>query len=279
MQGARRAARLLAVAGWPIAHSRSPQMMQAALADVGLRDWRYLRLPIPPGEFEGVVRALPDLGYVGLNVTIPHKLAAARLADERSEAVAVTGAANTLHFRDGRVFAENTDVAGLLDALPISPRGLAAVVLGAGGAGRAAAYALRSAGAAQVRVWNRTPERARELAQALAVEAVTDPLDRPTDLLVNATSVGLDPTLPMQEALAMLGLAGREPPPLVVDLVYGAQPTPLERWARRREVRFVGGLEVLVRQGARSFEIWTGRVPSLAVMRAAVGAAQVDRRD
>ncbi|GBD46055.1 Shikimate dehydrogenase (NADP(+)) [bacterium HR41] len=262
---------LLAVVGWPVAHSRSPQMMNAALRAVGLDAWRYLRLPVAPESFVAVVRELPALGYRGVNVTIPHKIAAAELAEVRSDAVAKTGAANTLWFADGAVAADNTDVGGLLDAIPREVRGLRAVVLGAGGAARAAAWALVSAGAADVAVWNRTRERARELAESLGCRVAHEPLASAPDLLVNATSVGLDPTLALDDALAALGLAGSTPPATVVDLVYGDHETPLERWARRAGAVFVHGLEVLVRQGARSFERWTGRTAPLEVMRSAVG--------
>src|SRR5688500_14293717 len=150
---------LAGVLGFPVGHSRSPAMMRAAFAELGL-DWRYLKLPVPPERFEETVRALPGSGYRGANVTLPHKLAALRLADEASDPASAIGAANTLSFHDGAIAADNTDAGGLLDALGEPPRGLRALVLGAGGAGRAAAWALRDAGAAEVRIWNRTSSRA-----------------------------------------------------------------------------------------------------------------------
>ncbi len=259
---------LVAVLGFPIRHSRSPAMMNAALADLGL-DWRYLGLSIPPERFDETVRALPGSGYVGVNVTMPHKLAAFALADELSEAARATGAANTLSFEDGRIAADNTDVGGLLDALERPVAGQRALVLGAGGAARGAVYALRGAGA-NVAVWNRTTARAVALAQQLEV-GVHDPAGPPADvdLLVNTTSVGLA----TGSALDDLPLAGLEPS-TVVDLVYGAQPTALERWADERGARVVGGLEVLVRQGARSLRHWTGRPSPVATMRAAAAGGQ-----
>jgi len=133
---------LAGVLGFPVAHSRSPAMMNAAFRTLGL-DWRYLKLPVPPERFEETVHALPGSGYLGANVTVPHKLAALRLADEATEAAAAIGAVNTLSFSDGAIAAENTDAGGLLDALGSSPQGLRTLVLGAGGAGRAAAWALR----------------------------------------------------------------------------------------------------------------------------------------
>ena len=137
----------LGVCGWPVAHSRSPQMHNAALAAVGLADWRYLRLPLPPELFEETVRALPAAGFRGVNVTIPHKHAALALADEMTVAAQAIGAANTLTFEDGRIHADNTDAPGLIAAIGERVAGRSALVLGAGGAGRAAAWALRTAGA------------------------------------------------------------------------------------------------------------------------------------
>jgi shikimate dehydrogenase len=261
---------LAGVLGFPVGHSRSPAMMRAAFGELGL-DWRYLKLPVPPERFEETVRALPGSGYRGANVTVPHKPAALRLADEASDAASTIGAANTLTFRDGVIVADNTDAGGLLDALGEPPRGLRALVLGAGGAGRAAAWALREAGAAEVRIWNRTPARAREVADDLDVDAVDSP--EPADLLVNATTVGLDPSLDRTAALAELRLGGIDPPQTVVDLVYGEHLTPVASWASDGGARVVEGLEVLVRQGARSLERWTGRSAPLEPMRAAVRLA------
>jgi shikimate dehydrogenase len=250
-----------------VGHSRSPAIQNAAFAEVGL-DWRYVKLPVPPELFDETVRALPVSGYRGANVTIPHKHAALALADESSAAAAAIGAANTLLFtEEGKVQADNTDAPGFLAALGEDPAGKRALVLGAGGAGRAVVWALREAGAAEVSVWNRTPERAAALAQDLGVSRVERP--GPCDLLVNATSVGLDPPLQGDEALRALGLEGLDPPPVVVDLVYSEKPTALLEWAQRGGSRTVDGLEVLVRQGALSFERWTGREAPLETMRAA----------
>ncbi len=251
---------LAGVLGFPVAHSRSPAMMNAAFAELGL-DWRYFKLPVPPERFAETARALPGSGFRGANVTIPHKLAAHAIADELTPAAAAIGAANTLSFEDGGVLADNTDAGGLLDALGEDPRGRSVLVLGAGGAGRAAVWALREAGA-EVAVWNRTPERARVLAAELGVEQSASP-GRAADILVNATALGLHG----EDLPAELGV---EPAALVADLVYGRAPTALCRWAEAHGARVVDGLEVLVRQGARSLERWTGRAAPLDVMRRAV---------
>jgi shikimate dehydrogenase len=257
----------LGVCGWPVAHSRSPQMHNAALAAAGLHGWRYIRLPLPPELFEETVHALPAAGFRGVNVTIPHKHAALALADRASDAARAIGAANTLTFEpDGAVEAENTDAPGLLAALPWSPAGRSCLVLGAGGAGRAAAWALREAGAADVAVWNRTPERAVELAEALRVRAVTRP--DPADIVVNCTSIGLHDPEATFKALPLRAddlSAGS----LVVDMVYRAGGTRLLEAARTRGAAVVDGLEILIAQGAASFERWTGLVAPRQAMREA----------
>jgi shikimate dehydrogenase len=277
----------LAVLGHPVAHSRSPAMHAAALAALGLaEEWSYEAIEVPPERFEARVRAMPGEGFAGANVTVPHKLAALRLADHASAPAREIGSANTLTFTERGIEAENTDAPGLIDSLPVGPTGLRALVLGAGGSARACAWALREAGA-EVSVWNRTASRARRLAAELGVEAleVGPRRQHPSipvstyELIVNATTVGLasanatpgegiDPASDL-EALRLdadsLG-AGH----VVVDLVYGSSATPFVEVARGRGATVVDGLEVLVRQGARSLRLWTGLDPPLDVMRTAV---------
>jgi shikimate dehydrogenase len=267
----------LGVLGWPVAHSRSPAMHNAALAALGMDGWRYQRLPVPPALFAETTRALGQSGFLGANVTIPHKQEALALAAHASPAAREIGAANTLTFAgDGTIAAENTDAPGLIAALgtltdmPAHPR---ALVLGAGGSARAAVWALREAGASEVSVWNRTFERAEALAADLGVLAVREP--RAADLLVNCTSVGLDAGEGIErsateaEALNQLGLTFDQVGEYsyVVDLVYRSGSTPLLAAARAHGARTVDGLEVLVAQGALSFELWTGRPAPLEVMR------------
>jgi shikimate dehydrogenase len=258
----------LGVAGWPVAHSRSPAMHNAALAAVGLDGWRYLRLPLPPARFAETVRALPEAGFRGINVTIPHKEAAVAVADAVSHTAAAVGAANTLTFEpDGTVHADNTDVIGLLASLPRDPAGTTALVLGAGGAARAAVYALRSAGAAEVLVWNRTRELAERLVAALGgrvVDAVPQ-----VELVVNCTSVGLhDADLPFKSLPLPADTVGVGS--CVVDMVYRPGGTRLLAAAKQRGATVVDGLEILVAQGAASFARWTDRTAPLEVMRRAV---------
>jgi shikimate dehydrogenase len=255
----------LGVLGWPVAHSRSPAMQNAALAAVGLTGWRYQHLPVPPALFAETVRALHGAGFAGANVTIPHKQAALALATEATDDARAIGAANTLTLGPGgEIAADNTDAPGLLAALG-DERPQTALVLGAGGSARAAVYALTRAGA-RVAVWNRTPERALALARDLGADPVT--AAGPADVLVNCTAVGLD-----QDAQGFKDLPldadGLGEYPCVVDLVYRSPPTDLLQEAARRGARTIDGVEILVRQGSLSFERWTGRPAPLDVMRAA----------
>jgi shikimate dehydrogenase len=262
----------LGVLGWPVAHSRSPAMHMAAFAALGMEGWRYQRLPVPPPLFAETTRALGRVGFLGANVTIPHKQAALALADRASEAARAIGAANTLTFAaDGGVDAENTDAPGLIAALECSPRGKSALVLGAGGSARAVVWALGQAGASEVSVWNRTPERANALARELGARAVAEAVS--ADLLVNCTSVGLQPSATEPETLNLLGLTFDRVGEYsyVVDMVYRERTTPLLAAARRHGARTLDGLEILVAQGALSFELWTGREAPLLAMRAAAG--------
>jgi shikimate dehydrogenase len=261
---------MLGVSGWPVAHSRSPAMFAPALAELGL-DWRYVRLPLPPERFAETARVLAQSGYRGINVTLPHKRAAHDLADRLSVAAAAIGAANTLTYEDGRIEADNTDAGGFLDALGADPAGWRCLVLGAGGSARAVVWALREAGAGEVSVWNRTGERAAALAGQLGARHVASP--EAADLIVNCTAVGIDPAVGEAGAVAAVGLGPVDPPATFFDLTYGAATTPLANWAQRGGSRVVDGLEMLVRQGARSFERWTGHPAPLDVMRRGARAA------
>lgn len=273
----------LAVLGRPVSHSRSPAMQNAALEAVGLGgEWTYEAIEVSPEELGDLVRSLPERGFAGANITIPHKGAALELADDASAAAREIGAANTLSFAEGRISAENTDAPGLLAALTRPPEGMSSLVLGAGGSARAVAWALGGAGA-KVDVWNRTPERADELVRGLAAAAAGSADDGPLlapvsaeqartsdyDLIVNCTAVGLDggggepfDALPIDPA--RLG-----PDVALIDLVYGHRDTGLVSRARELGAEVIDGVEVLVRQGAESFRIWTGKEAPLDVMREA----------
>ena len=243
------------VLGWPVGHSRSPAMMRAA----GLE--RYQHLPVAPAVFDETVRALHGAGFRGANVTIPHKQAALALATSASDAAREIGAANTLSFGErGEIVAQNTDAPGLIAALGDRPLS-SALVLGAGGSARAVVWALARAGA-DVSIWNRTPQRAEGLGARVVDRAVG------ADVLVNCTSVGLDRSSSTFKDLP-LDADGLSEYATVVDLVYKSGETMLIREAARRGIDIVDGLEILVRQGALSFTIWTAQAAPLDSMRTA----------
>ncbi|MGI8809541.1 MAG: shikimate dehydrogenase [Acidimicrobiales bacterium] len=263
--------RLAAVLGFPVRHSLSPAMHNAAFRELDL-DWIYLAFEVAPDSVAAAFAGARALGFGGLSVTIPHKGAALDAVDESTAAARAIGAVNTIVTPgDGSLLGDNTDGAGFLASLAdegFHPRGRVCAVVGGGGAARAVVYALAAAGAAEVVVVNRTRERA-ESAAALAgaagrLGAAAD-LAR-VDLVVNATPLGLagaDPeALPLDPRL--LG-----PGQLLVDLVPNPAVTPLMQAAKERGALVAGGLGMLVHQGALAFELWTGRPAPVAVMRAA----------
>ncbi len=276
----------LAVIGHPVAHSLSPAMHTAAFEALGIAgEWSYEAIDVEPERFATGVEALRERGFVGANVTVPHKRAAYELADERSDAVAAIGAANTLTFTGGSIRADNTDASGLIGALgaEFGPSGAEALVLGAGGSARAAAWALDHAGA-RVTIANRTESKAVELAHELGAYALEgigadEPIDlAPFDLLVNCTSVGLaSEGARRSEAgadLKAMRLRADQliAPLVVVDLVYGSEPTELAATCTSGGATLIDGLEILVRQGADSFRIWVGQEPPIETMRDAIRA-------
>jgi shikimate dehydrogenase len=260
--------RRFAVIGDPVAHSRSPAMHAAAFRALGLPH-AYEAVRVTPPELAGVVQALREGRFDGLNVTVPHKLAALKLADE---AAAGTVAANTLvRTADGRVVAHNTDVQALAAELrllagPDAPwTSRRALVLGSGGAALAAVAALRSLGVADVAVRARTPGG-----------AVTQPWqpspasEAGTLAVVQATSAGMtgaDPGEPVAAAVAWEALPADA---VAVDVVYAPPETPFLRAARTRGLRCANGLGMLARQGALAFELWLGLPAPLDAMRAAL---------
>lgn len=265
----------LAVIGHPVAHSRSPAMQNAALAELGLaEEWRYEAIDVAPAGFEARVRAMPGEGFAGANVTVPHKGAALAVAGAATEMAREIGAANTLVFAAGDIQAHNTDAPGLIAALPGDPRGHSALVLGAGGAARAAIWALGAAGA-QVHVWNRTLTRAQEIrvemgARSVQIQVEETPLEidqRGYGIIVNTTVVGLRGEDPFEHL--PLRRDGFGPGQTVLDMVYGDAPSTLLAAAAAAGAETVDGIEVLVQQGALSLRIWTGREPPVEAMRAA----------
>lgn len=256
---------LAAVIGSPVRHSRSPAIHNAAFRALGL-DWTYLAFEVADGAAAGAIAAMRSLDIRGLSVTMPHKAAVAQLVDELTDDAARLDAVNCVRWRDGTLVGDNTDGPGFLASLDdagVDVAGRRCVVLGAGGAARAVVLALARAGADEVAVVNRTPDKARDAA-ALAgaggrVGVASDVAT--ADLVVNATSIGMgDDRLPLDPDLLREGVA-------VADLVYQPLTTPLLAAARERGAAAIDGLGMLVHQAAIASESWTGRAPPVAVMR------------
>src|SRR2546430_6039674 len=238
--------RAVALLGHPVAHSLSPRMQNAAFAARAL-DWVYVACDVDPDALPAAVAGLRALGFAGANLTIPHKGAAAGLCDELDDLARASGAVNTLVLRDGgRIVGANTD--GPAVASAVDADGARVLVLGRGGAARAVASALEEAGAASVRLASRA-------------DADWPPPAGDASILVNAT--------PLRDEAPVAPHRGQQ----VVDLAYrpDGRPTALVAAARAAGcARVVDGLEILVRQGAAAFELWTGVAAPVDVMRAAV---------
>lgn len=268
--------RLIALLGDPVAHSLSPRLQNTAFAAAGV-DGIYLALRCDAESFAGLMTGIARAGGGG-NVTLPHKALAASLLDSATAAVERTGACNTFWDEGGRLCGDNTDVAGFTAAArrlagPLA--GARVLLLGAGGAARAAAVALLDERVDAVVVFNRTTDRARELASALDAPGqlgVAEDLDTVRgerfDLVVNSTSLGLNPGDPLPLDFDRIGEAGR-----VLDLVYAPGETEWVREARRRGIPAADGREMLVAQGAAAFERWWGIPAPVDVMQRALEEA------
>jgi len=273
----------LGVIGDPVEHSISPAMQQPALDALGIRA-TYERWLTPLDELPARIESLRAPDVIGANVTVPHKEHVRPLVDEISDLARRAGAVNTISNRDGRLFGDNTDVYGLSGSLQLHDDALSgchAVVLGAGGAARAVVLALEHVGAERISVLNRSLARAIRLGDELtpapveAIDAATPAaLDalRSARVIINATALGWKRgEIPL--AAGQLDLLQNET--LVVDITY--RDTDLLEAARSRGLRTLDGLEMLVFQGARSLEIWTGMQPPVDLMMAAAIEARAAR--
>jgi shikimate dehydrogenase len=260
------ATRVGAVLGWPVAHSASPALHNAAFRALAI-DAVFVALPVEPPALPAAVRGLVALGMLGASVTIPHKQAVLALCDDIDGGAERVGAVNCLVLDGGRVIGHNTDAPGFTDALRgelgIDGRGARALLLGAGGAARAVAVALADAGA-DVDVVARSPVAWCE-ARPWTAESLAALLPA-CDLLVDCTPVGLgrDAALP-----APLPIERLPDTAACCALSYGAPGSPLLAAARARGLATMDGAAMLVHQGAHAFTLWTGRPAPLAVMRAA----------
>jgi len=265
-------AKLAGLMGWPVHHSRSPRLHGYWLDQYGI-DGAYVPLAVAPDRLEQALRALPDLGFKGTNLTIPHKEAALSIVDDVTETAKRIGAVNTVVVGpDGRLSGDNTDGFGfmanlLADQRAWQPEAGAAVILGAGGAARAVAVALIEAGVRQLRLLNRTEERAERLATPL--RSMTDGMEvrvlawrdrhealTGANLLVNTTSLGMEGQPPLTLNLDALPTAT-----LVTDIVYAPLETELLASARKRGNSVVDGLGMLLHQGRPGFHAWFGVEP------------------
>ncbi len=269
--------KVVALLGFPVAHSRSPAMHNAAFQALGL-DYRYVPFAVPPAGLRDAVKGLRALGFVGANLTVPHKERVMPWLDRLSPEARLIGAVNTIVRRGDRLLGYNTDAGGFLRAFRedtgVSVRGGDFLVVGAGGAARAVVVALAMAGARRIAVMNRSPERARGLIRRVrsafpgvawsALSPGSPPEPGGVRAVIQCTSVGMRPGDPSPLPREWLA-----PRPAVYDLIYHA-PTALLRDAQRAGARYAGGLGMLLHQGAMAFALWTGRRAPIDVMRRAL---------
>ena len=266
-------AKQLGVIGYPLSHTLSPIFQQAAL-DYHAIPATYSAWPTPPERLDDAVESFRGTEYLGFNITIPHKQRLLKLVDEVDDMARDIGAVNTVVNREGMLTGYNTDAYGFVKSLKekagFEPKGKAVLLLGAGGAARAAAYALAAEGIEALTIANRTVARAEDLAEEVSGRVSTVnacPLENPTqdfDLVVNSTSLGM----------SSADGAGRSPleassirqESLVFDMVYTPALTPLLQCAQKAGAQVLGGLWMLIYQGAASFELWTGKQAPTDVM-------------
>ncbi|MCW4008837.1 MAG: shikimate dehydrogenase [Candidatus Bathyarchaeota archaeon] len=270
--------RVCGVIGDPIAHTLSPTIQNAAFNHLKL-DFVFLAFRVKPADLENAIRGMRGLGIHGLNVTMPHKSAVIKYLDQLDSTVQFLGSANTILNRDGKLFGFNTDGIGALKAL--QENGVAlydkkVLLLGAGGAAKAIAFAFAEE-IGELVILNRAAEKAAELAAALnrvfgtkivggalSQSAVQQNL-QDADILVNATSVGMHPNVNQ----SLVPAQWLKPDLAVMDIVYNPVETKLAKDAKAAGAKVISGVEMLIHQGAASFEIWTGCPAPVEVMRQA----------
>ena len=273
--------RIVGVIGDPVEHSRSPQMHNAAFAKAGL-DYVYVPFHVLPNDLAAAIAGFQAINVVGINVTLPHKQAVISHLTSISREAELIGAVNTLTFTDEGIHGDNTDAPGVLRALEEKsnmsvPVGENVVVLGAGGAARAVVVALALAGVASITIANRTVERAVALAEEMGqktgvsmrglglTDAQLPVAVRESLLLINTATVSMDTTHPL-----LISADWLQPGTIVYDIVYTPPVTPLMRAAAARGCETLGGIGMLVHQGAIAFEKWTGIAPCTETMHQAL---------
>ena len=273
--------RIVGVIGDPVEHSRSPQMHNAAFAKAGL-DYVYVPFHVLPNDLAAAIAGFQAINVVGINVTLPHKQAVISHLTSISWEAELIGAVNTLTFTDEGIHGDNTDAPGVLRALEENsnmsvPVGENVVILGAGGAARAVVVALALAGVASITIANRTVERAVALAEEMGqktgvsmrglglTDAQLPVAVRESLLLINTATVSMDTTHPL-----LISADWLQPGTIVYDIVYTPPVTPLMRAAAARGCETLGGIGMLVHQGAIAFEKWTGIAPCTETMHQAL---------
>ena len=274
--------KIVSIFGYPIEHTFSPLMHNAAFSALGL-DYCYIPFEVRPEDLKSALESIRALNIRGVNITVPHKEAVIKYLDELSKEAKLIGAVNTIENRNGRLIGHNTDGRGfiksLLEDAKTKVKGKSVLLIGAGGAGKGVAVSCALEGASEVVIANRTIKKAEELAKYLSrhfkkIKFFAIPLEKhkilnaivKIDILINATSLGLQGKglLPISQKDLHRDL-------VIYDLIYNPQITPLLKIARRAGVKkAVNGLGMLIHQGAIAFQIWTGKKPPVDVMKKAV---------
>ena len=269
---------LTACLGKPVAENPTQAMVEAAYRHHGL-DWRYLTIEVDPADLGDAVRGARAMGFRGFNCTIPHKVAVIEHLDSLGESAALMRAVNCVVRRDDLLIGENTDGKGFVTALRqlTDPAGKRIVMFGAGGAARAIGVELALAGAAHITIVNRTAAKANDIAKLLRLKTTAEAegielagvykVPAGTDVVVNATSIGLYPDVDARLAVDMSSLA---PEMVVADVIPNPPQTHLLKSAAERGCRTIDGLGMLVNQGVIGIEHWTGITPDASVMRKAL---------
>lgn len=277
--------RLTGVLGYPVSQNLSPIMHNAAFAALGL-DWIYLRFEVRPEQLEAALRGLVALGAAGANLSLPHKVAAVLLLDDISPQARLIGSVNTVAVREGRLWGDNTDGEGFLRALTevtrCEPQGWRVAMVGAGGVARAIAVVLAQRGVRSLAIYDQEERRSAELARlvnSLGLPAQAEEVAggreelaqkvREADLVINATPVGMYPRVGEEPVIDPAWLS---PGQILYDVIHNPPETRLVKLARERGATALGGLRMLVHQGALAFELWTGQEAPREVMLQALEA-------
>lgn len=276
--------KILGIIGYPIEHSFSPIMHNAALKEAGL-NYCYLPFQVKPEYLKDAVKALRVLNIIGVNVTIPHKERVMEFLDEIEESAKLVGAVNTIYQKEGKLIGTNTDAPGFLNSLQnfgFNPEGKRVVILGAGGAAKAVAFSLARAGVYYMCIINRTISKAQDLTKKIAPHIIKGIVKatlyneenikeemKTADIIINATSCGMWPKI---EETPVQSFPDLKEGTLVYDLIYNPLKTKFLKKAEEKGAKVISGEDMLLQQGAISFQIWTGKPAPQDVMRQALNS-------